>query len=257
MARVDTSGSGTGGSQTAIEQVAHGLAVGDVVGLSGSATYTAAQADVAANAGVAGIVSAVADADHFTLQTSGRVTGLSGLAADTVYYLDPASAGGLTATEPTTAGNIWKPILYADTTTSGYIINLGIGLVLPAAATFPIGVKVTDDSTALTTGEGKVGIPIFSRLNGLNLTSVKAGFTTASSSGAPSIGIRRTRSGSDVEMLSTNLTVDANELTSETAATAAVIDTANDDLATGDIVWIDIDTAGTGAKGLFVELEAS
>ena len=55
-------------------------------------------------------------------------------------------------------------------------------------------------------------------------------------------------------MLSTKLTIDASEFDSEDAAAAAVIDTANDDVNTGDHIYIDIDVAGTGAKGLSVVL---
>jgi hypothetical protein len=56
-------------------------------------------------------------------------------------------------------------------------------------------------------------------------------------------------------MLSTKLTIDANETDSSTAANAAVIDGAHDDVATGDMLRIDIDVAGTGAKGLMVEMQ--
>jgi hypothetical protein len=62
-------------------------------------------------------------------------------------------------------------------------------------------------------------------------------------------------------MLSTKLTIDAGEYDSAGAATAAVIDTANDDVRAstpasnyGDMIVIDIDGVGTGAKGLVVEL---
>jgi hypothetical protein len=56
------------------------------------------------------------------------------------------------------------------------------------------------------------------------------------------------------DFLSTALTIDANENDSLTAATAAVIDAGNDDVATGDWVRIDIDGAGTGTTWLYVEL---
>ena len=55
------------------------------------------------------------------------------------------------------------------------------------------------------------------------------------------------------DMLSTRITIDASEFTSYTAA-AAVIDTGNDDVATGDLIAVDVDVAGTGAKGLGVIL---
>lgn len=117
----------TGGSATAvtksINQASHGFTVGEVVRLSGTSTYDEAQADSAANAEAVGIVSAVADVDNFTLTTSGYVNGLSGLTANTMYFLSASTAGLLTATEPTTAGQISKPCFYADSTTSGYFIN--------------------------------------------------------------------------------------------------------------------------------------
>lgn len=71
-----------------------------------------------------GIVSAVADANNFTVQTSGRITGLSGLTPGTVFYLDDDTPGLLTATEPSDAGDVSKPLLIADTNTSGWIFNM-------------------------------------------------------------------------------------------------------------------------------------
>jgi hypothetical protein len=51
-------------------------------------------------------------------------------------------------------------------------------------------------------------------------------------------------------MLTTNVTIDASETTSYTAATAAVIDATRKVVSTGDLIAIDIDAAGTGARGL-------
>jgi hypothetical protein len=53
-------------------------------------------------------------------------------------------------------------------------------------------------------------------------------------------------------VLSTKLTIDASEVTSTTAATAAVISVSA--FADDDEVEFDIDVAGTGAKGLKVTL---
>ncbi len=55
-------------------------------------------------------------------------------------------------------------------------------------------------------------------------------------------------------MLSTSITIDASEFTSYSAATAPVINTSFDDVATGDRIAIDVDVAGTGTKGLGVIL---
>jgi hypothetical protein len=106
-----------------ITQASHGLAVGDVVRLSGT-SYVKAQADTEANAEVVGIVGTVIDTSTFVLVTDGRAAGLSGLTAGTVYYLSAATAGALTTTEPTTAGHVSKPVLIADSTTSGLFVNM-------------------------------------------------------------------------------------------------------------------------------------
>lgn len=123
---LDELAGGGGGSADAVtksvNQSSHGFSVGDVLRLS-STTYVKAQADSAANAEVVGIVSEVDDSNNFTLTTHGRITGLSSLTAGTVYYLSESSAGDLTSTEPSGATDISKPILVADTTTSGYLIN--------------------------------------------------------------------------------------------------------------------------------------
>jgi hypothetical protein len=117
-----------------------------------------------------------------------------------------------------------------------------------------VTILVTDPAgSALTTGDGKAYYPVPSTLNGMNLVSVGAYLTTASSSGIPTVQIANVTDS--VDMLSTKLTIDASETSSATAATAAVIDTAHDDVATGDMLRIDVDVAGTGAKGLIVEMQ--
>lgn len=107
-----------------ITQVAHGLAVGDVVRLDGSGDYVVAQADTVANAEAVGIVIAVADLDTFTIATEGYVTGLAGLTVGAVHYLDDATPGALTDTAPTDGGTVSKPMLIADTATSGWVVNM-------------------------------------------------------------------------------------------------------------------------------------
>lgn len=106
-----------------VNQASHGFAVGDVLRMSGT-TYVKAQADSVANAEAVGIVSAVAGVDDFTIQTAGRITGLSGLTAGTVYFLDDDTAGLLTSTEPPDVGDVSKPLLIADTTTTGFVFNM-------------------------------------------------------------------------------------------------------------------------------------
>jgi hypothetical protein len=148
-------GGGGGGPSSAvtydITQVAHGFTVGKVLKMSGT-TYALAQADSAANAEVVGIVSAITDADNFTMQMGGRVTGLSGLTAGTEYFLSPSSAGALTATEPTTLNQVSKPLFLAATTTSGYFYNFR-GMLITNGASNPaaIGKSLTADGTNTVT----------------------------------------------------------------------------------------------------------
>lgn len=108
-----------------------------------------------------------------------------------------------------------------------------------------IGVALSDETTAITTGTGKAYIraPF-----AMTLTGVRANLNTASSSGLPTVDINV--NGSSI--LSTKLTIDANELTSTTAVTPAVISSSA--IADDDQISFDIDVAGTGAKGLKVWL---
>lgn len=125
--------------------------------------------------------------------------------------------------------------------------------VLPVANTIRlIMLKIIDDITTLTTGDGKLTFCIPSELNNFNLTNAQAFVSTVSSSGTPTVQIANVTDS--VDMLSTKITIDANEKTSYTAATPSVIDTTKDDVVTGDILRIDVDVAGTGAKGLGVIL---
>lgn len=116
---------------------------------------------------------------------------------------------------------------------------------------------ITDPATIPTTGDGKAHFLIPDVMAGMNLVRVVAFCTTVSSSGLPSVALRRERSGSAVDMLSTTATIDVSEKTSLTAATAPVINTSNDDVAEGDIIYADVDAAGTGTKGLGVALTFS
>lgn len=105
-----------------INQTTHGFAVGDVIYYTGSA-WAKAKADVDATSEVLGVVSAVAGANDFTVTQLGYISGLSGLTAGTTYYLSAATAGALTATAPTTAGQVSKPVYVAVSTTEAYVIH--------------------------------------------------------------------------------------------------------------------------------------
>lgn len=134
----------------------------------------------------------------------------------------------------------------ADGVTAAGLATELEAVVSKSAFPVVIGLALSDETTAITTGAAKVTIraPF-----AFTLTAVRASVNTASTASGP-VTVDINDSGTTV--LSTKLTIDDNEETSTTAATAAVIS----DSAIGDDAEItfDIDTAGTGAKGLKVWL---
>lgn len=104
---------------------------------------------------------------------------------------------------------------------------------------------------SLTAGASKSVIRIPVELNGMRLYSVGASTSTPSSVGAISVQYRRVRAGVSVNMLTTPITIDVGEYDSTTAV-APVINTANDDVLTGDQIHFDVVTAGSGSLGLVV-----
>lgn len=112
--------------------------------------------------------------------------------------------------------------------------------------------KVLAHDTEVTTGDGKDYWRIPLELNGMDLVDVSAHVYTTSTSGLPEIQIYNVTGTAD--MLSTAITIDENENDSDDATTPPVIDTDEDDIATQDILRVDVDTAGTGTKGLELTL---
>ena len=117
--------------------------------------------------------------------------------------------------------------------------NTGLPIEIIAAA--------SDETTALTTGTGKV---TFRAPCAFTLTSVRASLTTAQTSGSIFM-VNVNKNGTTV--LSTKITVDNGENTSVTAATPPVISVSS--FADDDAISVDIDQIGDGtAKGLKVTL---
>lgn len=109
-----------------------------------------------------------------------------------------------------------------------------------------IAIAVSDETTNITTGTAKV---TFRMPWAMTVTAVRASLATASTSGNPTFDINE----GGTSILGTNkLSIDANEKTSTTAATATTI--SDSALADDAEITIDIDTAGTGAKGAKVYL---
>lgn len=127
-----------------------------------------------------------------------------------------------------------------------------------------VHVKIFDDSTAATTGNDARRFVVTDDLGGTRLRSAHFSVTTPSTSGTLQLQVANLTAGT-VDLLSTPTRIDASETTSYTAGTAHVIGTADlaralgtvptNYMARGDVLRIDVDAAGTGAKGLEALLE--
>ena len=105
-------------------------------------------------------------------------------------------------------------------------------------------VKITDDSTSPSVGEGAFQFTVWADLAGKSLSSVTLGLSTATATGTPTVQVRNVTQAAD--MLSTPVTVDAGELSSLTAAASAVVDAAHALFTLGDVIAIDVDDVGDG-----------
>lgn len=116
-----------------------------------------------------------------------------------------------------------------------------------------VAVLCFDYGTDTATGDGKGYFHIPAGFDGMNLVSVHAEVFTAGTTGTTDVQIHNVDNALD--MLSTKLTIDSAETGSDTAATAAVINTSNDHVNTNDIIRIDVDAVSTtAAKGLLVTM---
>ena len=103
-----------------------------------------------------------------------------------------------------------------------------------------LGIAISDETTALTTGTAKA---TFRMPYAMTLTEVRASVTTAPTGAALQFDINE----SGTTILSTKITIDAAEKTSETAATAPVI--SDSALADDAEITIDIDQVGSTVAG--------
>jgi uncharacterized membrane protein len=113
------------------------------------------------------------------------------------------------------------------------------GLILTGIPVL-IGIAVSDEDTALTTGTGKV---VFFLPFAMTVTEVRCNVKTAPTGSTLQVDINE--SGGSI--LSTVLSIDSGENTSETALEAAVI--SDSALADDAAITIDIDQVGSSVAG--------
>lgn len=136
--------------------------------------------------------------------------------------------------------------------------DTGIAITPDALAGSNLGtrslqVTAFDYETDVAVGDGAAYVTVPSSYAGMNLVAVHARVITAGTTGTTDIQIHNLSQTAD--MLTTKITIDTTETGSDTAA-AAVIDTSNDDVASWDILRIDVDAVSTTApKGLIITME--
>jgi hypothetical protein len=148
---------------------------------------------------------------------------------------------------PTFTGTPAAPTAAQGTSNTQVATTAYVIAEIAAKAPKVIQLACSDETTALTTGTGKI---TFRMPYAMTVTAVRASLTTAQTSGSV-LTVDINDSGTTI--LSTKLTFDNTEKTTTTATTAAVIsDTA---LADDAEISIDIDQIGDGtAKGLKVTI---
>lgn len=110
-----------------------------------------------------------------------------------------------------------------------------------------LSVLIFGSGTAVTTGNGTSGVPITSELNGYDIVDVQCNVYTKGVTGTTTVVLRKQRGGTDSDVTSTGVT-----LGDEYYVADEVIDTGEDDLATGDMLFFDVDGihSGTAPNGL-------
>lgn len=228
------------------------------------------EADVSAYAGLIKISGgttsqAVADTDYQDVLAEGAFvdgdkTKLDGIeaSADVTDATNVTAAGALMDSELTDIAFV-KAVSDADvstvnTGTSTTAVPTADSLAGSYAGTKSIQMVVFDFATDVATGDGKFYFRVPPALNGMDIVNVHADVITAGTTGTTDIQLHNVTDA--VDILSTKLTIDSTETGSDTAATAAVINTANDDLATNDIIRVDVDAVSTTApQGLIISFE--
>jgi len=189
----------------------------------------------------------------FTATNQTKLNGIEA-AADVTDATNVDAAGATMNTDADVSSNSWvldENDMASDSNTKlptqqsvkAYVDNRTKTVIIP----------VFSHDEAWTAGDGAEYFVVPEDLNGANIVSAHAHAFTPSTSGTPTIQLHHVTKAADI--LSTALTIDANEKDSKDAVTPAVINTANDDVATGDEIRIDIDVTGTGTLGCHLRLE--
>ena len=128
-------------------------------------------------------------------------------------------------------------------------VALGSGTTTRVAALIAV-----PSDTYVAVKEGTYAIPISADLNGMSLTAALANVYVKGVTGSTTVMIRKSSGGADVDMLTGAITIG-----NVYYANNGTIDATHKAVATGDQVYVDVDTihSGTAPKGLSVVLTFS
>lgn len=167
------------------------------------------------------------------------------------------SGTGVPSEEPAVPGKTWAYFDVSVTPANIYVWDVDDQEWQSAGAAATTAREVVliayGPDEAAVAGDGALFFTVPALLDGYVIGEIWA--TTpggASSSGDVQVQVARVRAGSPVDVLSTKVTIEESETSSKTATTQPVVNTSNDDLATGDFLRVDIDNSGTDALGLQV-----
>jgi hypothetical protein len=189
--------------------------------------------------------------------SSGEVSSLAAPATGGVLVF--SSVTGIPAWSMPTSGSVfigsslgipaWTPA-----GTPGYLLQSTSGRATWKSPVRYVSAQVIASTVALATGDDKIRIHIPPDINGYDLTYVHA-MVNATSADSTTMLIQVYNLTDTTDMLTSGIEIDGGEKGSETATSAAVINAAADDVATNDILRIDLDAVGsTAPKGMLVTL---
>lgn len=171
--------------------------------------------------------------------------------SDTARAVTPAGLHNKTASEA--ARGVVELATAAETTTGTDATRAVSPDGLAGSTIFgrkAVSIQVYDGATDTATGDGKAYFTIPESLNGMNLVRAQATVVTAGTTNATTVMIHNKTDA--VDMLSGAISI----ASAGTVGTVGTVNASNDDVATNDVIRIDIDSVSTtAAKGLMVVLE--
>jgi hypothetical protein len=203
------------------------------------------------------------------------VSTITGLAPDTATtqatQASITTCANLTTIGTVTTGNVDAVVSSANLTTAGKVELATVaetttgtdatrsvtpdGLAGSIHGQKSFCIATVGSSTATSVGSGTAFFVVPVQLNGMDITSVTASTYTAGVGSATTLNVVRRRGLTEVDVLSSELSIAATEYTT----TSTGINTSNDDLVTGDKLYVDISaiSSGTAADGLSVTITAT